>query len=88
MIMEQKLQEILVRWLEIDFYNVANKIGFITQSKSSDKELVMSTIRCLDYATTKKSEKNINIIITLIALMWTYSSRNEYNLKSVIIKFF
>ena len=31
--MEQKLQEILVRWLEIDFYNVANKIGFITQSK-------------------------------------------------------
>lgn len=87
MIMEQKLQEILVRWLEIDFYNVANKIGFITQSKSSDKELVMSTIRCLDYATTKKSEKNINIIITLIALMWTYSSRNEYNLKSVIIKF-
>lgn len=54
MIMEQKLQEILVRWLEIDFYNVANKIGFITQSKSSDKELVMSTIRCLDYATTKK----------------------------------
>lgn len=87
MIMEQKLQEILVRWLEIDFYNIANKIGFITQSKSSDKELVMSTIRCLDYATTKKSEKNINIIITLIALMWTYSSRNEYNLKSVIIKF-
>lgn len=85
--MEQKLQEILVRWLEIDFYNIANKIGFITQSKSSDKELVMSTIRCLDYATTKKSEKNINIIITLIALMWTYSSRNEYNLKSVIIKF-
>lgn len=81
------MQEILVRWLEIDFYNVANKIGFITESKSSDKELVMSTIRCLDYATTNKSEKNINIIITLIALMWTYSSRNEYDLKAVIIKF-
>ena len=85
--MEHKVQEILVRWLEIDFYNVANKIGFITESKSSDKELVMSTIRCLDYATTNKSEKNINIIITLIALMWTYSSRNEYDLKAVIIKF-
>ena len=73
--------------MEIDFYNVANKIGFITQGKASNEELVMSTIRCLDYATTKKSEKNINIIITLIALMWTYSNKNEYDLKSVIIKF-
>lgn len=85
--MEQKLQEILIKWLEIEFYNIANKIGFIAQRKSSDKKLVMSTIRCLDYATTKKSKKNINIIITLIALMWTYSSKNEYDLKSVIIKF-
>lgn len=85
--MEQKLLGVLIRWLEIDFYSVANKIGFIMQSKLPDKELIINTIRCLDYATTKKSEKNINLIITLIALMWTYSDRNEYALKAIIIKF-
>lgn len=87
MVMEQKLLGVLIRWLEIDFYSVANKIGFIMQSKLPDKELIINTIRCLDYATTKKSEKNINVIITLIALMWTYSDRNEYALKAIIIKF-
>ena len=59
--MEQKLLGVLIRWLEIDFYSVANKIGFIMQSKLPDKELMIRTIRCLDYATTKKNEKNINI---------------------------
>lgn len=85
--MEQNIHTVLYKWLEIDFHNVANKIGFINHYISPDKKLIYDTIRCLDYITTKKREQDINLIITLIALMWTYTNSQEYDLKTVIIKF-
>ena len=62
--MVQNIQTILDKWLEIDFYYVADKIGFIKKDVLPDKKLIMETIRCLDYITTKRRGKkyynNIN----------------------------
>lgn len=87
-IMYQKTQSILQRWLEIDFYSVASKAGFIMKSSSVNKKLIGDTIRCLDYLSTMKQDnKSTNFIITLIALMWTHTDHEIYDLRSIIVKF-
>lgn len=85
--MIQNIQTILDKWLEIDFYYVADKIGFIKKDVLPDKKLIMETIRCLDYITTRRKEEEKNITITLIALMWTYIDKKEYDIKAIVIKF-
>ena len=85
--MVQNIQTILDKWLEIDFYYVADKIGFIKKDVLPDKKLIMETIRCLDYITTRRKEEEKNITITLIALMWTYIDKKEYDIKAIVIKF-
>jgi len=42
--MEKKIQEILAKWLEIDFYYVANKVGFISKNIMADKEIIFFKI--------------------------------------------
>lgn len=85
--MEKKIQEILQKWLEIDFYYVANKIGFISKKITADKHLVYDTVRCLDYLTFMKAEnENVNYVITLISLMWTHINHEEYDMRSFIVK--
>ena len=52
--MEQKVQEVLQKWLEIDFYYIANKAGFINKSLAVEPQLINDTVRCLDYLTSMK----------------------------------
>lgn len=85
--MEEEINRVISQWLEIDFFTIANKLNFINKKKIADKKLIFDTIRCLDYITVKHDEKMVNIVIALVALMWTYSDKKAYELKNIIIKF-
>lgn len=85
--MEEKKSAILNKWLEIEFYSVANKANFINQKIFPDKRLIYDTIRCLDYVTTIENKDCENYVITIIALMWEHTDRTQYDLRKVIIKF-
>lgn len=85
--MEEEIKRVISQWLEIDFFTIANKLNFIDKNKIADKKLIFDTIRCLDYITIKHDEEKVNIVIALVALMWTYSDKKAYELKNIIIKF-
>ena len=85
--MEQKVQEVLQKWLEIDFYYIANKAGFINKSLAVEPQLINDTVRCLDYLTSmKQGKESTNLVITLISLMWTYVNHEKYDLRSFVVK--
>lgn len=83
---EQK-RLILKRWLEIEFYAIANKIKLIYKSKSVDENLIYDTIRVLDYETLMAEKPAINYVITVIGLMWEYTDHTVYDIRSIIIRF-
>lgn len=85
--MEDEIKKVISQWLEIDFLAVANKLEFIKDTKLADEDLIYRTIRCLDSITIKRDEKDVNLVIALIALMWTYADKEIYDLKDIIIKF-
>ena len=85
--MEENIKEIIHKWLEIEFYSIANKLNFIYEKKLPDKHLIYDTIRCLDYITFKKDTERVNTVIALVALMWTHTNKEEYDLRNVTIKF-
>lgn len=85
--METEKRRILNKWLEIEYYYTANKSNLIKKSVRADRDLVYSTIRCLDYMTTMEKNPSINYVVTLIALMWEYTDKLEYDLRRIILKF-
>ena len=85
--MEKLKEHVLNSWLEIDFYNIANKLGFIKKELQAPVELIYDTIRCLDYETSMPLKPSVNYVITVIALMWEYTDHNEFSLRKVIVKF-
>ena len=46
--MEEKMKQVLYKWLEIDLVNIAKKMGLSNKSCDVNLELLMDTIRCLD----------------------------------------
>ena len=85
--MENYKNQVIKKWLEIDFSFIANKLGLIKSEYTVSEELIFSSIRCLDYETTVSKTPSINYVITLIALMWEYVDREKYDLRKVIVKF-
>ncbi len=84
---DKKVKNILQKWLDIEFYFIANKIGFINKLSAVDQKLVFDTIRCLDYLTySGENKENVNYVITLISLMWTHIDHSEYDVRSYIVK--
>ncbi|BDU95290.1 hypothetical protein SNUCP5_14840 [Clostridium perfringens A] len=84
--MENLKNCVLYRWLRIEYYAIANKAKFIDEKLYVDDNLILKTVRCLDYLSIIEKEKSKEYIITIIALMWEYTNKNKYNLKSFIIK--
>lgn len=78
---------VLNRWLEIDFYNVANKANLIFKRKVIQPDLIYDTIRCLDYETIMTDNPSVNYVITVIGLMWEHIDNSRYDLRSIIVKF-
>ena len=85
--MEEKITDIISRWLQIEFYAIANKVEFINKKELPDRHLILETIRCLDCITSKPDTDSKNIVIGLIALMWTHINKEEYDLRKLVIKF-
>lgn len=78
---------VLNSWLEIDFYNVANKANLISKRKVIQSDLIYDTIRCLDYETIMIDKPSENYVITVIGLMWEHIDHKIYDLRSVVVKF-
>lgn len=86
--MEVLKKDVLNKWLEIDCYEIALKLGFISQNTTKISEtLILKTIRCLDHETTIPDSPNINYVITLVALMWEYADHSKYHLRKIAVKF-
>ena len=85
--MEEVKASVLKEWLEIDFYRTANKIGFTDSTKNVSEELVVQSIRCLDYETSVVEHPSVNYVITIIALMWEHTDKQAYDLRKIIVKF-
>ncbi len=80
-------EDILKEWLNIEFDYIANKLGFIHKEIIVSEELLLKTIRYLDYLSTFEKEKSVNKIICIIALMWEYVDLKVYDIRRIIIKF-
>ena len=85
--MEQLKKEILNNWLNIDFYSVARKIDFNNSNIEISKELILNTIRCLDYETSVVKNPSVNYVITIMALMWEYIDHEKYDIRKIVVKF-
>ena len=84
--MENFKENILNEWLKIDYYLMAQKLGFSDKEYQVTDELIYNTIRCLDYLTSMEKH-SVNFVVTIIALLWNHADKEKFNLKDVIIKF-
>ena len=64
--MENYKNQVIKKWLEIDFSFIANKLGLIKSECTVSEELIYSSIRCLDYETTVSKTPSVNYVITLL----------------------
>lgn len=86
--METLKKKVLEELLQIDCYNIATKLGFITESsREISTELIANVIRCLDYETSINKNPDINYVITVFALIWEYVDHSKYNLQKIAVKF-
>ena len=84
--MEEKEKEILNKWLEIDLLKIAGKMGMVNKTCDVTLDLLMDTIRCLDYESIVANKPSVNYIITVIGLMWEHIDHSKYDLRKFIIK--
>lgn len=82
-------QQILTKWLNIEFTSIARKLKFISKENiiSYDESLIYESIRCLDKESLIKENVDKNFIITIIGLMWEHIDHDKYDLRKIIIKF-
>ena len=79
-------ETVIREWLKIDYYYMAKRIGFINKSVFPSHQLILKTIRTIDYETTMVSPVNVNKVISLLALMWEHIDKKKYNIKDFVIK--
>lgn len=79
--MEEKKNQVLYKWLEIDLVNIAEKMGLSDKSCDANLELLMDTIRCLDYESIVVEKPSVNYIITVIGLMWEHVDHTKFDLR-------
>lgn len=84
--MEEKKKQVLNKWLEMDMINIAKKMGLSGKSCEANSELLMDTIRCLDYESIVVEKPSVNYIITVIGLMWEHVDHTKFDLRKFIIK--
>ena len=77
--MEQEKKSVLKRWLEIEFYKIANKADLIYETRSIDVNLIYDSIRVLDYETIISKKTDVNYVITIIGLMWEHVDHTIYD---------
>lgn len=84
--MKKVCQNILDKWLEVEYYAIARKSTFIEKKLDADYAMILDTIRCLDSITSNKNKELYNYVITILALMWEHTDKSKYDLKNFILK--
>lgn len=79
-------ETVIREWLKIDYYYMAKRIGFINKSVSPSHQLILKTIRTIDYETTMVSPVDVNAVISLLALMWEHIDKKKYDIKDFVLK--
>ena len=77
---------VLKEWLKIEYFSVANRLGFIDKKYTAQHKLIEETIRALDHETTMVEKPDINYVITILSLMWEHTDHNVYNFRDLFIK--
>lgn len=80
------IDEGLHRWLQIEYYCMSRRLGFINKQLEPDYQLIVDTIRCLDYQTTIINRVSPDKIIAILALMWEHVDKKQYDLRELVIK--
>lgn len=80
------IDEVLQRWLQIEYYCMSRRLGFINKQLDPDYRLIVDTIRCLDYQTTMVNRVSTDKIIGILALMWEHVDKKQYDLRELVIK--
>ena len=55
--MKKVCQNILDKWLEVEYYAIARKSTFIEKKLEADYAMILDTIRCLDSITSNKNKE-------------------------------
>ena len=78
--------KVLEEWLRIDLCKTASKMGLTHSKVDATDNLIMQTVRCLDYESLIEENPSVNYIITIIGLMWEHIDHKKYDIRKLIIK--
>ena len=84
--MKKQYEEILKYWLDVDYYKMANKAGFLSKILRVDFVSVKKTVHILDKITRDKTVDK-NLVIALIALMWEHVDKEKYDIRQIALLF-
>lgn len=80
------MDNILKKWMEIDYYHMAQRMGFIDKIVLPNHSLILDTIRILDKETSINPGYDSNKIIAILALLWEHTDSGVYDLKDFLLK--
>lgn len=80
------MDNVLKKWMEIDYYHMAHRMGFIEKTVHPNHALILDTIRVLDKETSINPDFNSNKIIAILALLWEHTDPSVYDLKDFLLK--
>ena len=84
--MENSINAILNRLLDIEHLNVMYRIGFLKKQPNKPSfDDVCDSVKALNELSLGASEAERNTFITIAALLWEYSSYDYPNLKDYIL---
>ena len=69
------MDSVLKKWMEIDYYHMAHRMGFIDKTVRPNRSLILDTIRVLDKETSINPDFNSNKIIAILALLWEHTDQ-------------
>lgn len=80
-------QQAVDEWLKIEFSKTAQKAELLKSNHTINNELILSTLRTLDYLTSNIATNDVPAVIGIIALMWEHVDRKTYDLRDTFVKF-
>ncbi len=80
------MDNILKKWMEIDYYHMAHRMGFIDKTVLPNHSLILDTVRVLDRETSVNLDFDSNKVIAILALLWEHADSATYDLKDFLLK--
>lgn len=80
-------QQAVDEWLKIEFSKTAQKAELLKSNHTVSDELILGTLRTLDYLTSNAAIDDVPAVIGIVALMWEHVDRRTYDLRDAFVKF-